>query len=69
MPQEGAADHRLEANATAGALGLGVSGVVTLRSLREQAFTAALTAASESGPAAFGLHARTESVLTFAGSL
>ena len=50
-------------------LGLGVPGVMALCSLREQAFTATLAAASESGAAAFGLHARTESVLTFAGSL
>jgi hypothetical protein len=46
-----------------------MSGVVALRSLGEQTFTAALASARESGTAAFGLHPRTETVLTFAGSL
>lgn len=49
-----------------GELRLGMPGVVTLDSLRQKTFPAPLTASRKGGTAAFGSHARTKAVLTFA---
>ena len=47
---------------------LSMTGVVAFGAFGQQAFSAALAAASQGGPATFGSHAGPESVLPFAGA-
>jgi hypothetical protein len=49
--------------------GLRVPRVMNFYALRQQALATALTTAGEGGATAFGAHARTKSVLVFAGAL
>jgi hypothetical protein len=51
-----------------GESGLGVTRVVTISSFRQKTFSATLTAPCEGGASAFGSHAGTKTVLTFASS-
>jgi hypothetical protein len=49
--------------------GLRVARVMSIHAFREKPFPAALTAPRERGASTFCPHARTETVLTFAGTL
>jgi hypothetical protein len=50
-------------------LSLGVTGVMSVGALWQEPLAAALASACERGASAFRLHARTKTVLPFAGSL
>jgi len=50
-------------------LGLRVTGEMNFGALWQKTFAPTLPTPRECGPAAFGLHARAESVLTFPGAL